>query len=363
MSKDYYNILGVQRSATDDDIKKAFRRLAHQYHPDKQGGNEAKFKEINEAYQVLSDSAKRQQYDQYGRVFDGAAGSGGGFSWEDAMRQGGFSSGSWNVEGDLGDMLGDLFGFGSGRSSRARERKGSDIAMDITIEFREAVKGVEREISYARIASCRECNGTRASKGSSITACSSCHGSGATKQVRQTILGHMQTSVPCSTCHATGKKIEKPCSQCSGTGAHRAHEKLTVSIPAGIDNGNTIRLKGQGESVAYGSSSGDLYLTVHVKSDKRFSRDGMDIRMVQNIALSQAVLGDRLELDTFDGPAILTIAPGTQSGSVLTVKSYGMPMLNKQGKGNLLVTLHVETPLKLTKKQKELFEQLRKEGL
>lgn len=356
-------ILGISRGASDDDIKKAFRRLAHQYHPDKQGGNEAKFKEINEAYQVLSDSTKRQQYDQYGRVFDGASGAGGGFSWEDAMRQGGFSSGSWNVEGDLGDMLGDLFGFGSARSSRSRERKGSDIAMDITIEFREAVKGAQREISYARIASCRECNGTRAAKGSSISNCSSCHGTGAVKQVRQTILGHMQTSASCSACHATGKKIEKSCPQCSGTGVHRVHEKLTVTIPAGIDNGNTIRLKGQGESVAYGSTVGDLYLSVRVKGDKRFSRDGMDIRMTHNISLSQATLGDRIELDTLDGRVAMTISSGTQSGTVLTLKNLGMPMLNKQGRGNLLVTIHIEIPQKLTKKQKELFEQLRKEGL
>lgn len=361
MSKDYYNILGVSRDASDDDIKKAFRRLAHQYHPDKQGGNEAKFKEINEAYQVLSDSAKRQQYDQYGRVFEGGAHSG-GVSWEDIMRQSGFGGGV-NVDmGDLGDLFGDMFGFSSRRGSQ-RQRQGDDISVHISLSFAESVFGAKKEISITRTAQCTRCSGKRAEPGTPVKTCPACKGSGAQTHMRRTMFGAMQTAVPCAQCHASGTTVEKPCRECSGTGVKRAHETLAVSIPAGIDDGNTIRLKDQGEAPAYGGRSGDLYITVRVQSDKRFVREGNDLQMTLPIHMSQAVLGDTMSIETLDGKQNMIIPQGAQSGSIIRLKNLGVPYLNKSGRGNLIITLAIETPDRISKRQRELFEQLKKEGL
>ena len=364
MSKDYYKTLGVGKNANDDEIKKAFRRLAHQYHPDKQGGNEAKFKEINEAYQVLSDATKRQQYDQFGRVFDGASAPGGaGFSWEDAMRQGGFGGDGVHVDmGDLGDLFGDMFGFGS-RQEESRQRRGNDISMNITLSFKESVFGVKKEVSVTKTALCKRCSGSRAEPGTSPKTCGICKGSGHTSQARRTLFGTVQTAVACTSCHATGTTVEKACHECSGTGVKRAHETLTVSLPAGIDNGNTIRLKGQGESPAYGGQAGDLYITVRVSGDARFAREGNDLHLALPISISQAVLGDMITLDTLDGPHDFRIPAGTQSGSPVKIKNLGVPYLQRQGRGNLVVTLNIAIPERLSKKQRELFDQLKKEGL
>ncbi len=364
MSKNYYDILGVPKSANEEELKKAFRRLAHQYHPDKQGGNEAKFKEINEAYQVLSDATKRQQYDQYGRVFEGGAPhGGGGFSWEDAVRQSGFGGGNVNVDmGDLGDLFGDMFGFGS-RSSGQQRRQGSDLTMNITIPFAEAVFGTKKDITLTKTAVCRRCSGTRAEQGSSVKTCGTCKGSGQVRQAQRTVFGVIQTAAACSSCYATGKTVEKPCTECSGTGVRRAQETLTISIPAGIDDGNTIRLKNQGETPAYGGQPGDLYITVKVATDKRFVRSGNDIHVSVNIAMSQAALGDKITIQTLDGISDLAIASGTQSGAQVRLKNLGVPYLNKTGRGSLIATLKIATPERLSKKQKELFDQLKKEGL
>lgn len=363
MAKDYYNVLGISKGASDDEIKKAFRRLAHQYHPDKQGGNEAKFKEINEAYQVLSDATKRQQYDQYGKVFDGASGQGGGATWEDVMRQSGFGGGNVHVDmGDLGDMFGDMFGFGSQRGEQ-RQRQGNDLTMGISLSFAESIFGTKKEVSITKTATCKRCNGSRAESGSSIKTCTTCKGNGSIAQARRTLFGTIQTAVACSACHATGKTVDKPCRDCSGTGVRRAQETLTISIPAGIDDGNTIRLKGQGEVPAYGGIAGDLYITVRVSRDKKFVREGNDLHVAMNIPMSQAVLGDKITIETLDGKTDLTISPGTQSGTAVRLKNLGVPYLNKQGRGNLIVTLHIATPERLSKKQKDLFEQLKKEGL
>lgn len=364
MGKNYYDILGVAKSASDDDIKKAFRRLAHQYHPDKQGGNEAKFKEINEAYQVLSDSAKRQQYDQYGRVYDGnSGGPGGGFSWEDVMRQQGFGGGGVHVDmGDLGDLFGDMFGFGSGKGDQ-RSGRGSDITMNVTIPFAESIFGAKKDISLTRTAQCKRCSGSRAEPGSSVKTCATCKGAGRVSQMRKTLFGNIQTAVACSSCHASGKTVEKSCHECSGTGVRRTTETLSISIPAGIDDGNTIRIKGQGDAPAYGGQSGDLYITVRVQGDKRYVRNGNDLHMDVDVRISQAAMGDTITLRTLDGDTHLTIPAGTQSGTQLKLKNLGVPYLNKQGRGSLVATVHVAMPERLSKKQRELFEQLKKEGL
>ncbi len=358
-------MLGIEKNASDDEIKKAFRRLAHQYHPDKQGGNEAKFKEINEAYQVLSDATKRQQYDQYGRVFEGGAqGQGqGGFSWEDAMRQGGFGGGGVHVDmGDIGDLFGDVFGFGSHRKS-AQQSRGSDLRLSISIDFTESIKGAKKDITLSKTAQCKRCKGSRAEEKSSIKQCGVCKGSGTVSQMKHTIFGTMQTAAGCTSCHGTGKSIENLCSECSGTGVRKAQETITLSIPAGIDDGNTIRLKGMGEVPPYGGEAGDLYVNVRVKQDRRFSREGNDILMQLTVHFSQAVLGDRVTIETLDGPTGLIIEPGIQTGTLIKLKNLGVPYLNKSGRGNLVVRFTVEVPNKLSKKQRELFEQLKKEGL
>lgn len=362
MSKDYYNILGISKGASDDDVKKAFRRLAHQYHPDKQGGNEAKFKEINEAYQVLSDASKRQQYDQYGRVFDGGAQGTGGFSWEDIMRQSGFGGGV-NVDmGDLGDLFGDVFGFGSQRNHH-RQHRGNDLSMNVTISFAESIFGVKKEISLSRTAQCKRCGGKRAEPGTAVKTCSTCKGSGRQTQMRKTLFGTVQATVECTQCHASGSIPEKQCTECSGTGVKRQHETFAVSIPAGIDNGNTIRLTGQGEAPAYSGSTGDLYITVSVQKDKRFVREGNDIHMSLPIRLSQAVLGDTISIETLDGKQQVAVPSGARSGSIIRIKNLGVPYLNKAGRGSLIITLDLETPNRLSRKQRDLFEQLKKEGL
>lgn len=365
MSKNYYDILGIGKNASDDEVKKAFRRLAHQYHPDKQGGNEAKFKEINEAYQVLSDATKRQQYDQYGRVFEGGAPGGqGGFSWEDIMRQGGFGgTGGVHVDmGDIGDMFGDVFGFGSHRR-QAEESRGNDLRLGITIDFAESIKGVKKDITISKTSQCKRCGGSRAEEKSAIKTCTTCKGSGTVQQVKRTIFGAMQTSARCAPCYGTGKTIERPCRECSGTGVRKLQETISISLPAGIDDGNTMRLKGMGDAPPYGGVSGDLYVSVSVKSDRRFIRKGNDICMDLTLQLSQAVLGDTIKIETLDGPMDCIIEPGVQSGALLKMKNLGVPYLNKSGRGNLVIAVTVAIPHKVSKKQRELFEQLKKEGL
>lgn len=363
MKKDYYAILGVTKSASEDEIKKAFRKLAHQYHPDKQGGSEEKFKEANEAYQVLSDAEKRKKYDQFGADYDRYA-SHAGHSWEDFARQSGFGF-NGGVEfdlGDLGDMVGEMFGFG-GRRHANRPSHGQHLQLEMTIDFREAVFGATKDVRITRQTVCGTCSGNGAEPGTAISQCSTCKGQGQVVGVKQTFLGNIQTAVPCSACSARGKKSEKLCKECRGVGNIRKESTLAVHIPAGIDNGETIRLSGQGDAGPSGTPPGDLYITMRVRQDKTFARDGAELYRTVPVRVTESILGATISVETLDGKVDLKVPPGTISGTRLRLANLGVPYLNRNGRGNLIVTVEVAPPRSLSKKQKELLEQLKKEGL
>ncbi len=377
MAKDYYNILGVSKDASPEDIKKAYRKMAHQYHPDKAGGDEAKFKEINEAYQVLGNEEKRQQYDRYGQTFEqasrqgGFGGGTGGFSWEDISRGtsggpfgGGF--GRQNVEfdfGDLGDIFGDFFGFGRSSGSRRsrRARRGTDIQTEMEIDFREAVFGAEKIVELYKNIVCASCSGNGAEPGTKIETCKTCGGSGQVARVQQTILGTFQSVGVCPDCQGEGKKASKKCKACGGQGRFKATEKIKVKIPAGINEGETIRLAGKGEAGQRGAAAGDLYITMRVKPDEEFKREGDDILTEVNISFPQAALGDKIFVKTLDGEVILKIPAGTQSGKVFKLSGKGVPHLRSRGRGDHLVTVNVVTPTNLSRRQKELLEEFGRE--
>jgi len=368
MGKDYYKILGIEKNASKEEIKKAFREKAHIYHPDKQGGDEKKFKEVNEAYQVLNNDQKRQQYDQFGSTFDQQGGFGGGMNWDDFMkyaRQGGGATYS-NVDfGDLNDILGDLFGggFGFGGGSRRSSNKGRDIEVDLDLSFEDAVFGADKIIELYKLETCDNCKGNGAEPGTKITECVSCGGKGKVHKVQRTILGNMQTVVDCSECSGQGKKHEKDCAKCSGQGRVKTKVDIEVKIPAGIDNGMTLRMQGKGEAGIKGAKAGDLYIRIHVKPSNEFKRQGNNIISHKEITISQAALGDKVEIKTIDGKVNLKIPAGTYSGKVFKLKGKGVASFQGYGKGDHLVEVIVKIPEKLTKEQKKLLEELRKEGM
>ncbi len=365
MAKDYYNILGVKKNASQDEIKKVFRKLAHQYHPDKQGGNEDKFKEINEAYQVIGNAEKRKQYDQFGATFDQQGGFGHGMSWEDFMQaargQGGFQSGGSNFGGvDLGDIFGDFFG-GGGRNRGRQERKGQDIAVDIELAFQEAAFGAEKEIRLMKHNSCDVCGGIGAEPGSKMKKCDICGGQGQVAHTQRTILGAMQTVVSCHACDGRGEVPEKQCRHCGGSGRVRSESTYRIKIPAGIDNGETIRLSGKGESAGAGSVPGDLYVQIHVKTDPRFERDGFDIHSDIKINYPQAVLGATVEIPTLHGKKKVVVPEGTQSGQQIRLKSLGVPHVRGGGRGDQYVRVIVDIPKRVSRKAKKLLEEFQGE--
>jgi len=364
MGKDYYKILGVEKNANADEIKKAFRKLAHQYHPDKKGGDEAKFKEINEAYQVLSDEKKRAQYDQFGSAFEHGQ-AGGGFSGFSGFNNGGFNI---NMD-DLGDMFGgfgDIFGFGGGRGrGQSKARRGNDIETTLTIEFNEAVFGAEKEVSLRKIVTCDKCQGSGAEPGAKIETCKTCNGRGQVNRVQQTIFGQVQMQSACPDCGGEGKKHSQNCTKCAGRGVVEDIVNLKIKIPAGIDNGESIRLTGQGEAGVKGGQAGNLYIKIRVKEDKRFQRNGFDIVSRAEINFTQAGLGDKIEVETVDGKVDLKIPEGTQSGTVFKLKGKGVPLLNARGiwsgenkRGDHLVEVIVVTPKSLSRKQREVLREL-----
>ncbi len=355
MHKDYYSLLGVPKTATEEEIKKAFRKLAHQHHPDKSGGDDAKFKEINEAYQVLSNKDRRARYDQFGSGFEnGQAGGGQGF--------GGFGGGQggFNINmDDLGDLFGgfgDMFGFGGGQRQSRRQSRGADIEVRLHIAFMDAVFGAEKTVRLGKHVTCDKCSGSGAEPGSKVETCPTCNGRGQVTQVQRTIFGQMQVNAPCPSCQGEGKKISTPCTKCHGHGIVKDEVELTIKIPAGIDNGETIRLTGQGEAGPKGTPSGDLYVHVQVASDKRFMRDGSTIRSEAEISFPEAALGTSIDVETVDGPVSLKIPSGTQSGKVFMLKERGIPQLRSKGRGDHLVTISVKTPTHLSRKQKQLLE-------
>ena len=371
MATDYYSILGISKSAGADEIKTAFRKKAHQFHPDKKGGDASKFKEVNEAYQVLSNPQKRQQYDQFGSTFEQAqrqGGFGGGFNPGQGF--GGFNSQGFNVNmDDLGDLfggLGDIFGFGSsgGRRRKTGPMAGNDIHTSMTIDFREAVFGAEKIIELDKIVVCDRCGGSGAEPGSKIETCPECKGSGQIRQMQRTILGVFQSAVVCPRCGGEGKTVSQSCRRCGGQGRVRSAERIKIKIPAGINDGESIKLSGKGEAGVKGGQAGDLFITFRVKPDPEFSRKGDDLKTSIYIPFSIATLGGKVEVKTLDGSFInLKVPSGTESGKIFRIKNKGAERLRSRGQGDLLVEVKIKTPQKLSRRQKKLVEELSDEGI
>jgi len=355
MGKDYYQILGIVKGASDEEIKKAFRVLAHKYHPDKEGGDEAKFKEINEAYQVLSNPQKKAQYDQFGQTFDQGGGPGGfgGF--------GGFQNGGVNFDmGDISEMFGDMFGMGSGRGRR--QSRGNDIEVNAQIGFVEAAFGAEKTFELYKPVACAACSGTGIPPGAKMSTCKRCEGKGRIRQIQRTMLGSFESVVTCNECQGAGNIPESRCKECAGEGVKREKSSVTVKIPAGIDDGETIRVQGQGEAGVRGTPSGDLYLHIRVKSDPRFERDGFDVYSNLEVGFADAALGTTKPIETLDGELDVKIPSGVQSGEEIRLKGRGVPHLRGSGRGDHYVRVIVKTPKHLSRKAKQLLEELKDEG-
>ncbi len=356
--RDYYEVLGVDKSASEDELKKAYRKAAKKYHPDLNPGDEAAekaFKEVNEAYEVLSDSQKRARYDQFGHAgVDPNFGAGGGYG-------GGGFGGGFGDFGDLGDIFGSIFGngfgggFGGGsrRSNPNAPRRGNDTAASVVISFEEAAKGCKKTVKVTKIDTCPDCNGTGAKKGTTVKTCPICHGSGQVAAAQRTPFGVIQTQQVCSECRGSGKIIETPCDKCNGKGRIRHTVEKTVEIPAGIDDGQVINLRGGGDSGVNGGPSGDLRINVNVRPHPIFERDGYDIYCEIPITFTQAALGAEIIVPTLDGKVKFTIHEGTQPGDEFKLKGKGVQRLNYSGKGDQYVKIVVEVPKDLSKAQKE----------
>lgn len=348
--RDYYEVLGVQKGASEDELKKAYRKLAKKYHPDANPDNkeaENKFKEISEAYDVLSDSQKRAQYDQFGHAaFDPSMGGGGA---------GGFYGGGFDM-GDIGDIFGSMFGFGGGGSARRNgPRRGADVNVNIQISFEEAIFGATKEISVGIVDECETCHGTGAKPGTHAETCAKCNGTGQERVVQQSLFGAMTSVRTCSSCNGTGKSIKDPCNSCHGAGRLRKNKKFEINIPKGIDNGQTIRLAGKGEAGERGGGYGDLLVTIYVQTDRIFTRKGTNLYCDVPITFVQAALGGEINIKTIDGEQKYTIKPGTQPETVVTLRGVAVPNLrNPRVRGDQIVTLKVQIPTSMTEKQKQL---------
>lgn len=359
MADDYYEILGVSRTATQDEIKKAYRKKAHQHHPDKKGGDEEAFKKVSGAYEVLSDKHKRAQYDQFGNAFDG---SGAGPQGNPYGGFGGFGQGGFTVNMDDLGGVGDIFEsfFGGGRGPRARGRsRGNDIETNVEISFRESAKGVEQVLEHRIFTTCSKCHGNGAKPGTPIETCTTCKGQGSVAQTHQTPFGAFSQRTTCPTCHGEGKTAKTPCEVCNGEGREKTNRKLTVSIPAGIADGQSIRLSGKGEAPLKGGEPGDLYVHVRVMPDKILSRERDNVRSTVSVSFADAALGIELDVTTLDGKEAITIPAGTQPGMNFKLPNKGFPRLQGSGIGDHIVTVQVAIPKKLSRKQKELLEEFR----
>ena len=348
--RDYYEVLGVSKGASEDEIKRAYKKLARKYHPDMNPGDkeaEEKFKEVNEANEVLSDPEKKARYDQfgfagvdpsYGAGAGGAGGYGGGFDF-----------------GDLGDIFGSFFGggFGGGQTRRNRPQRGESIRASVAVTFTEAAFGCEKEVSIERSEQCASCKGSGCAPGTTPEICPDCHGSGMVQVQQRTPMGVFASSRPCQRCRGTGKIIHQPCADCGGSGAVRKRKTIKVTIPAGIDHGQTISLRGQGNAGKNGGPAGDLLITVMVRPHELFRREGNDVFCEAPITFRQAVLGATLEIPTIDGPVKYDIPEGTQTGTVFRLRGKGIPALNGRGRGDQYVTVTIETPRNLNREQKE----------
>jgi len=364
MNRDYYEILGVNKKANKEEIKKAFRTLAHKFHPDKKGGDSEKFKEINEAYSILSDDQKRQQYDMYGSAnFAGGYGAGpssgsgsssfGGFDFSQFTQ-----GGNGGFEFDLGDIFGDVFG---GRGRRQQAKRGRDISIDIEISFEDSIFGVDRIVLLNKVSKCDHCGGTGAEKGSEMISCQTCNGKGHIREVKRTFFGQFESQVMCESCHGSGKIPKVRCSVCKGAGILKKETEIKVKIPAGIDNGEMIRLSGMGEAISSGQA-GDLYIKVYVKKHQSFRKDGQNLIMDLNIKLTDALLGGEQSIATLDGDIKVKIPEGVTFGEVLRIKGKGVPY-DRGHRGDILVKLHIMIPKKLSKDSKKALEILKREGI
>lgn len=352
--KNYYDILGIQKSASKDEVKKAFRKLAAKYHPDKKTGDEAKFKEISEAYAVLGDDKKRAEYDTYGRSYagGGAQQGWGGF-------QGGFGQG---VEFDLNDIFenfGDMFGGGFGGRRQGGQR-GNDISVDIELAFKEAVFGTKRTLKLNKNNTCTTCSGSGAKPGTEMTTCTACNGNGKVRETRQSILGNFMTVRQCTECNGTGKVPKEKCSDCSGKGVRHSSDEITIEVPAGIENGEMIRMTGRGEAVQ-GGVPGDLYIKVHVAPHNTIVRDGNNLVARLPVKLSDALLGNTYTVETLDGPIGIKIPAGVKHGEMLRIKGKGVP--HGGSRGDFHVKIAIDIPQKLSRKARKLIEELKDEGI
>ena len=345
--KDYYETLGISKNASQDDVKKAFHKMAHKYHPDKKGGDEAKFKEINEAYHVLSDNKRRAEYDAYGSTFGGGAGPGfEGF-------QGGFD---FSQGFDLGDIFGEFFTGGQGQA-----RRGRDISVDIQVSFAESIFGVTRKVLISKVGTCENCSGSGAEAGSKKVECKTCGGKGRIHETKRSFLGAFTSVHDCQTCGGSGSTPEHPCKVCGGHGVLKKTDEVSVAVPAGIQDGEMIRLTGHGEALSHGMS-GDLYVKVHVERHQQFRREGNNIVMDLDVKLSDALLGTDYKIQTLDGDVTVGIPAGVSFGELLRVRGKGAPI--SQGKrGDLLIRVVIRTPQKLSRKAKDLIERLKEEGI
>lgn len=353
MSKrDYYEVLGVSKSASADELKKAFRQAAVKHHPDKEGGDEAKFKEVNEAYDVLKDAQKRQRYDQFGHA--GVGGSSGG----------GYSGGGNPYEGfggqsfDFGDGLGDIFSqfFGGGGQRQQAAQRGRDVEVALQLTFEEAVFGIETDIELDIDDVCEHCKGTTAEPGHDMKTCDTCKGAGQQTRVMNTMFGAIQQSVVCPTCNGRGRVPEKICTICHGKGTQRKKQSIKLKVPAGIDDGATIRLTGRGEAITDGKK-GDLYVHIRVKAHKHFTREGNIVLSEEHVDMVDAALGVEIDVETVDGTVRMKVPAGAQSGTDFKLSGHGVPHMNSDRRGPHIVNIIVDTPTKLSKKQREILEQ------
>jgi molecular chaperone DnaJ len=354
MAKDYYQTLGIEKKATKEEIKKAFHKLAHKYHPDKKDGDEAKFKEVNEAYQTLSDDQKRTQYDTYGQTFDGAgpqSGYGQGY-------------GGQGFDGvDLGDIFNDFFGGGYANQGGRRVERGNDISVDIEISFVESVYGVSRKVVLGKTSQCDTCSGSGAKVGTKMKKCATCGGKGKVTEMRRSFLGSFQSVTTCSACAGKGEIPEEKCKTCSGMGVLRKQEEITIPIPAGLQDGEMIRMSGKGEAVAHGVS-GDLYIKIHVKPHALYKREGNNLVMNLDVKLSDALLGATYKVQSLDNKQMeVKIPEGVKFGDILRLKEKGIPNANRGKNSDILIHVNITTPSRLSGKAKKLIEELKSEGI
>ena len=355
MAGDYYQILGVSRDVDKDELKRAYRRLARQYHPDvnKEPGAEEKFKEINRAYEVLSEPETRARYDRFGEAGVGGAAGGSGFDYSD---MGGFA--------DIFETIFSGFGGGVGTgTSQSRRRngpvRGDDLRLDLKLDFKEAVFGGEKQIKIPHLESCNTCNGTGAKPGTGVKTCETCNGNGQVRRATRTPFGSFAQVAACTTCNGTGQVIEEKCSTCHGAGRQQETKKLKITIPPGVDNGTRLRVSGEGDAGMRNGTPGDLYVYLFVESDKEFTREGINIRSEITVSYLQAILGCNLQVNTVDGKEELTIPAGTQPNTVLTIENKGVPRLgNPVSRGNHLITVKIDIPTKVNSEERELLEKL-----